>query len=1026
MGQAAEIYAEQLNSLSLGHPLWFPDPTAEGEVQIGDVGYIHDGRFRRLFNITRGRDHRWNFRGVPEGFEPLDAIGGMRLNDRNFLSPGVLGSSSMRTTLVTPSVMMNINAVAQCGISCGFECSGQHGALLALKSSAACDTIDRSLKLEKYIRRNHRAWHTFARETLGLNCRPEELVCISGCIKTSEWTVAAFLKDESSHGAMIRGQLGPVASVGCEVQITQSREMAARHHSGPVRPRAARPVVAAEGSRIPVPTPTVVDHAQENDQTVFIHYYKVKYRRLYPRVPKVIKAAAGPHRLPDPERRPESDGIPAGECDSEDDDEDDDVEIEATPSRHHPNSPLDSLLEYLLESTDAEVALASHDHLYSFLKGASPSELTVLLRSSPPSVRVEQGMAVLADKRDRQTGLTGSENDDTHFDASHSGCASASQRRDSLHRLGGSRETEGAAGPGRLATNLASGPVFSANKPATSPGAEMRHPELRLELPRVRSEEAWRPDEMHQAPSSDDPGRGFYGPLPDSPGLYGCRSPTDSPRDHFYVAGRSRMVEGAAAPEQPLPIPSSVRKPKNSDILPGDAKGMPALDTSTQPPRSSRKSNDGPAVQRPSWRTVQRKRRPRGSISTLKSGFPANVLTSSMSTYRPPSPPVWSASSIGPSRRVGVEDEIESHSWADDSDDESLKFPPVSLTPLDTRSPGLFGPRSPRGSPQDSSPVMGGGKTVLVESAADAERRLASKQAFSADEVTQHERLGDFFSKMLKQPQTPVVEASVRASEHSEQDPKILPTSRAEEVHDQKAPDGETVRQLDDDAMDSYQVDMNKQLALAAMFVVTVAMFLVALYGSGDDGKQISPGQPLHGTLDTSSVRQHEAVPSGARSHVTLVAVPWCLSFVIGLVSTVSALTSSACLLGYRSADLRNPVPRDLKAILQQTILISLSTILLLLELALIFFFTGVASAIARTPPYAIFPSYPPIHTVLQLLPVVLPSTIRLSVCFNDLPLHQPTFPLALDAGRVICRIWLKSNTRSGSRFPAYIGYRLE
>lgn len=54
------IYAEQLNKLCCGHPLWDPAIDARGEIQLGDVGFILRGHFQRLFNITVSSGHPTN------------------------------------------------------------------------------------------------------------------------------------------------------------------------------------------------------------------------------------------------------------------------------------------------------------------------------------------------------------------------------------------------------------------------------------------------------------------------------------------------------------------------------------------------------------------------------------------------------------------------------------------------------------------------------------------------------------------------------------------------------------------------------------------------------------------------------------------------------------------------------------------------------------------------------------------------------------------------------------------------------
>ena len=69
---AWDIYAQQLFHHRYGYPLWMPeyDPRL-GEVEIGDVGYVSEGAFIRLFNAMRPADDPLNADGVPDGFVML-------------------------------------------------------------------------------------------------------------------------------------------------------------------------------------------------------------------------------------------------------------------------------------------------------------------------------------------------------------------------------------------------------------------------------------------------------------------------------------------------------------------------------------------------------------------------------------------------------------------------------------------------------------------------------------------------------------------------------------------------------------------------------------------------------------------------------------------------------------------------------------------------------------------------------------------------------------------------------------------
>ena len=77
-----------------GYPLWFPEPHDTGEPQIGDVGYLEDGAFVRLFNInvsdTNLHVTRWK-RSFTVA-EPLDPTA-FDADPRKVLLPGAYHSN---------------------------------------------------------------------------------------------------------------------------------------------------------------------------------------------------------------------------------------------------------------------------------------------------------------------------------------------------------------------------------------------------------------------------------------------------------------------------------------------------------------------------------------------------------------------------------------------------------------------------------------------------------------------------------------------------------------------------------------------------------------------------------------------------------------------------------------------------------------------------------------------------------------------------------------------------------------------
>jgi len=70
-----DIYRDRLATThpAFGHALWEPDPEeGHGPVEIGDVGYVREGKFNRLFNaLLPASDASHEGILLPEYYEPL-------------------------------------------------------------------------------------------------------------------------------------------------------------------------------------------------------------------------------------------------------------------------------------------------------------------------------------------------------------------------------------------------------------------------------------------------------------------------------------------------------------------------------------------------------------------------------------------------------------------------------------------------------------------------------------------------------------------------------------------------------------------------------------------------------------------------------------------------------------------------------------------------------------------------------------------------------------------------------------------
>jgi hypothetical protein len=71
----SKVYQDQMTNPSYGLALWNPNPPKDiyDKVSIGDVGYLHDGSFIRMFNVMLPWSHESNRTlGEPEPYESLD------------------------------------------------------------------------------------------------------------------------------------------------------------------------------------------------------------------------------------------------------------------------------------------------------------------------------------------------------------------------------------------------------------------------------------------------------------------------------------------------------------------------------------------------------------------------------------------------------------------------------------------------------------------------------------------------------------------------------------------------------------------------------------------------------------------------------------------------------------------------------------------------------------------------------------------------------------------------------------------
>ncbi|GJE97261.1 WD40 repeat domain-containing protein [Phanerochaete sordida] len=369
------VYAQELLPLGHGYPIWHPEPLPPNHIvpERGDVGYIHQGHFRRLFNSTKQPDPgSSSFKyDVVEYDEQLH-------DDRvaDLPADGVLthGVRVQATRELAASEVDGTNEI----VEYKFTCTNHTGAMLLLNRPAMSHSFLPNRVFPSYMKKNHSDWMKQA-AAKGLDMTKLDIILLRGTVQTTpDWTVAAFQEREVGDSQKITGTVVSIADRGRSLSIQSKTTPGVDSRAGPLL-RLPSWTAGAEGA--------AHDGDTEEDQCIFLPYYKAKYR-IFPfsLLPRQIQAGGGPHHLPDVGR--DGDTTPAVLASSAADYPYDENAIQV-------RGPVDILLDYIMESSDAEVAIAS-DADVNFLSVPAEEDLMRWLVRTKPEIEVDDGLGMLS------------------------------------------------------------------------------------------------------------------------------------------------------------------------------------------------------------------------------------------------------------------------------------------------------------------------------------------------------------------------------------------------------------------------------------------------------------------------------------------------------------------------------------------------------------------------------------------------------------------------------------------------------
>ncbi|KDQ60489.1 hypothetical protein JAAARDRAFT_205420 [Jaapia argillacea MUCL 33604] len=559
------IYATQLMSLKLGHALWEPNPgDAYDRIRIGDVGFIRDGFFNRLFNCFLPAGHEIQARFLPVPFRqlvipsadpaedvvvenlPLGQCPSGAVVKREPLGPGVLLSRRVSYSggkMHISGGALSMAATVEPTAEASFECSRQQGAALILEDKAYREDLVHYFEfLRNYTIENCLSWLAFANRRLGVGINASDLFVATGVDLTCKWAMAAFLQTDSKRDIGAGVDVSGMASVRFSYQSGWTQLCSTQAHDGP-SPLQPPPSDTGEFTSS---QPTTYN------QAIFVRGFRVKQRwEVYARAKSALRVKeTGPsstkiasvlrHLWGKFRARGRSNSsssghgqdagssdhvVPAGDMDVETIPEGGDICL------------LDPILDYILtaciispKESDAELAIAHDEDMWVFIEDdfVDPQDLGSILTTRHPVILVENGIGRIANDLRKQSSSSQvslppsitepiSPSSLTYQGTGGAGISGSTRRGPGDGTGDENRENRSRSGLGAKGSSEAKGKGKAKDVEAASGKQTLPESPLFSRVPGLKSSKSTSPAVPHRVPHRDHPGFTPHSPIRSSP-----------------------------------------------------------------------------------------------------------------------------------------------------------------------------------------------------------------------------------------------------------------------------------------------------------------------------------------------------------------------------------------------------------------------------------------------------------------------------------------------------------------------------
>ncbi|KAI0028779.1 hypothetical protein K488DRAFT_89399 [Vararia minispora EC-137] len=227
-------YRKRLYPIGRGHALWSPSPqqidgTRQPAVQIGDVGYIYDGRWTFLFNVHLTTGAEGQATRLPPAFYPLyrSGVSWSLLPDSSQWS--VSGGSSR---CISVGVSDSTGALSVRTPSISVDFSSEVSVAYIGEAEEEAVTKHALRRYVDYARGNLHHWrHFFAEQGMDLNI--SDLIIVTACTRASSWTNSVRISSSSEANLCVRASLNTLANIELTYQNRANVDMNVMHNSGP-------------------------------------------------------------------------------------------------------------------------------------------------------------------------------------------------------------------------------------------------------------------------------------------------------------------------------------------------------------------------------------------------------------------------------------------------------------------------------------------------------------------------------------------------------------------------------------------------------------------------------------------------------------------------------------------------------------------------------------------------------------------------------------------------------------------------